>query len=282
MIPERGAVLGIDVGYSDAGRTTGLCALTWDEDALTWQAAVTGTGDDVRTEVLRQLLEKVDHVMAVAIDGPLRPGLVCVRQYRCAESLLARGMFQRRGKPGASHFGVGWDLHCAATAIAKLVRSVVAVRPGPHHESMVEAFPNAFLGVLHADDGFPLSVEARRRWTDVLYARAPVRQALEHLLRDVAGGRAITADWNFAGSSQGALHEKRSALVCALTALCVAANRAVAVGATADGFIYLPPRSAWSGWAEAALRDNVEAVRADHARGWSPLVYSDGRCWLPA
>ena len=57
MIPARGAVLGLDVGFSAAGRTTGLCALTWDEDALTWQAAVTGTGDDVRTAALRQLLK---------------------------------------------------------------------------------------------------------------------------------------------------------------------------------------------------------------------------------
>ena len=35
-----------------------------------WQAAVTGTGDNLRRAALRQLLEKVDHVMAVAIDGP--------------------------------------------------------------------------------------------------------------------------------------------------------------------------------------------------------------------
>ena len=278
MIPARGTVLGIDVGYSETGRTTGLCAVTWDEDALTWQAAVTGTADDVRTAALQQLLEKVHHVKVVAIDGPLRPGLDCVRQYRCADSLLARGMFQRRGKPGASHVGVGWDLHCAATDVAKLVMRVVRVR----HRAVVEAFPNAFLAVLHDDAGFPRSVEAQRRWTDVLYARASVRAALERLLKDVAGHRTIVGDWDFAGSSRAALHEERSALVCALTALCVAARRSVSVGATADGFIHLPPRTAWSRWAEEALRDNVEAVRCDRTRAWSPLVYSDGRRWLPA
>jgi hypothetical protein len=288
MIPERGAVLGIDVGYSQTGHTTGLCALTWDEDALTWQAAVTATAGDVRAAALRQLTEKVDHVVAVAIDGPIRPGLECVRQYRCAESLLARGTFQRRGKPGACHHGVGWDLHCAATSVAKLVLDVVDVRPGAHHDGVLEAFPNAFLAVLHDEAGFPRSVDAQRRWTDVLYQRPSVRIALERLLATVAPGRAIVGDWDLSGGSRAELHETRSALVCALTALCVAAERFVAVGATADGFIHLPPRSAWgraagggARWAEEALRDNVEAVRSDRTRAWTPLVYSDGRRWLP-
>jgi hypothetical protein len=285
LIPERGCVLGIDVGYSKTGRTTGLCALTWDDDALTWQAAVTGTADDVRTVALRQLLEKLDHVTVVAIDGPIRPGLTCVRQYRCADSLLARGMFHRRGKPGASHFGVGWDLHCAATDVAKLVVRVAGVR----HDAIVEAFPNGFLAVLHDDAGFPRSEDVQRRWTDVLYARPGVRTALERLLADVAPGRTTTGDWDFAGSSQSDLHEARAALVCALTALCVAANRCVSVGAPADGFIHLPPRTAWgrgagdgAPWAEVALRKNVEAVCSDSVRGWSPAVHSDGSRWLPA
>jgi hypothetical protein len=285
MISDRGAVLGIDVGFSATGRTTGLCLLTWDEDALTWQTAVTGTADELRMAALRQLLEKVDHVNAVAIDGPIRPGLACVREYRCSESLLARGVFQRRGKPGASHFGFGWDLHCAATAMAKLVVRVAGVPPA----TVVEAFPNGFLAVLHDDHGFPRSEDVQRRWTDVLYARCSVRTALERLLSDVAPRRTITGDWEFRGSSQPDLHETRSALVCALTALCVAADRCVSVGAAADGFIHLPPRTAWgkgSGggarWAEGALTKNVEAVCCDRARGWSPIVYSDGSPWLPA
>ncbi len=285
MIPERGAVLGIDVGFSGTGRTTGLCLLTWDEDLLTWQTAVTGTADEVRTAALRPLLEKVDRVNVVAIDGPIRPDLVCVPAYRCSESLLSRGIFQRRGKPGASHFGFGWDLHCAATAMAKLVARVAGVPA----DAFVEAFPNGFLAVLHDDDGFPRSEEVRRRWTDVLYARSSVRTALGRMLADVAPGRTITGDWEFAGSSRSDVHEKRSALVCALTALCVAANRCVSVGAAADGLIHLPPRTAWgrgagggAPWAEVALRMSVQAVGADRARGWSPAVHSDGFPWMPA
>lgn len=285
MIADSGAVLGIDVGFSATGRTTGLCLVTWDDDALTWQTAVTGTADELRAAALRQLMEKVEHVDAVAIDGPIRPGLVCVPEYRCSESLLARGVFQRRGKPGASHFGFGWHLHCAATAMAKLVLRTVAVRP----DTMVEAFPNGFLAVLHDDEGFPRSGDVRRRWTDVLYARPLVQTALQRILADVAPGRMVTGDWTFGGSSQSALHETRSALVCALTALCVAADRCVSVGAAADGFIHLPPRAAWgrgarggAPWAEAALMKNLEAVCSDRVRGWSPVVYSDGCRWLPS
>ncbi|MEX2146999.1 MAG: hypothetical protein WED01_08310 [Candidatus Rokuibacteriota bacterium] len=285
MIAARGCVLGIDVGYSADDRTTGLCALAWDDDVLTWQTAVTGTASGLRTAALRQLLEKVDHVDGVAIDGPLRPGLVCVPEYRCAESLLARGVFQRRGKPGASHYGFGWDLHRAATAMAKLVVRITGVR----RDAVVEAFPNGFLAVLHDEAGFPRSADVQRRWTDVLYARPCVRTALERLLADVAPGRTMTGDWDFAGSPQSDLHDVRAALVCALTALCVAAHRCVAVGAPTDGFIHLPPRSAWgrgagdgAPWAEVALRKNVDAVCSDRVRGWSPAVHSDGSRWLPA
>ncbi len=281
MIAARGTVLGIDVGFSETGRTTGLCLLTWSDHELTWQTAVTGTADGIRAEALRQLLQRAERLEAVAIDGPIRPGLVCVPQYRCSESLLSRGIFQRRGKPGASHFGSGWKLHCAATAMAELVVRVAGVRS----DVFVEAFPNGFLAVLHDDDGFPRAADVRRRWTDVLYPRPSVRKALALVVADAAPGRAVTGDWDFAGSSRSDVHEKRSALVCALTALCVAAGRSVLVGAAADGFIHLPPRTTWGrgagggvAWAEAALRKNVEAARSS----WRPLVYSDGRPWLPA
>lgn len=56
-------------------------------------------------------------------------------------------------------------------------------------------------------------------------------------------------------------HEPIAALTCAVTALAAAAGRCVAVGASADGFVVLPPRSTWGWsydheelWAERELR----------------------------
>jgi hypothetical protein len=51
-------------------------------------------------------------------------------------------------------------------------------------------------------------------------------------------------------------HDDRAALVCALTALSVAAGDFTAVG-DADGWIVLPPRRFLRSWARAALDANA-------------------------
>jgi len=55
-------------------------------------------------------------------------------------------------------------------------------------------------------------------------------------------------------------HDDRAALVCALTALCVAARDYTAVG-DEDGWIILPPSSFVQGWAMHALRANAAGER---------------------
>ena len=63
-------------------------------------------------------------------------------------------------------------------------------------------------------------------------------------------------------------HDERTAFVCALTALCVAANDYSAVG-DHDGWIILPPYALLQPWAKDDLEANArdEALRAPAAAG---------------
>jgi hypothetical protein len=69
-------VLGIDVGYSPTRKTTSFCALQWDDQAIHWRCYNTTSDDGKRLNALHKLLPaEPRRVLAVAIDGPLRPNL---------------------------------------------------------------------------------------------------------------------------------------------------------------------------------------------------------------
>ena len=53
--------LGIDVGYSESRRTTGLCLITIDQTSLQWRCCNTGTEESERWEDLRSLVPKIHH-----------------------------------------------------------------------------------------------------------------------------------------------------------------------------------------------------------------------------
>ena len=125
---------------------------------------------------------------------------------------------------------------------------------------IVEAYPNAFLAVLTPEDKMPDDLHrdaSDRSWTIAIH-----NGYLQNVLH------ALTPEWKL---KQGLVniidHDHRAAFVCALTALCVAMNRYVAVGDPADGDIALPPLEAWGvgkaskPWAETALRENLTTVR---------------------
>jgi hypothetical protein len=283
VIAAAGSVVGIDVGYSARRRTTGLAVLSWDGGAVTWACATASSRARDRAETLRALTRDVRApVRAVAVDGPLMPGLVYRPTYRCPEALLTHGRFGSRGKPGACNAGGGPRLHREATALARLALAHLDVAAAGdacaiHERAVVEAFPNLFLGVLCDERDYPRPARARQ-WTDALFPAVGPR--LRSLLAWLLPGREVRGSWAVRG------HDAIAGFVCALAALCVAAAHFVAVGSAGDGFIVLPPARWWgratSGpapWAERELRSNVAGLRS---RGVPGMVYRDGEPWLTA
>jgi hypothetical protein len=266
ILPSSGAVLGIDVGYSPTKPTTGLCALSWTATEVSWRCANATLSPTDRLRAVAEVLPDHAPVLAVAIDGPLRPGLaVDTQRYRAAECLLSRGLFQRRGKPGQTHAGSGPLLHSHATALAWFALGHCTVGRAAwisriHETALAEAFPNLFLGFLCNENDYPTRPKIGRRWTDALYPL--VADRLTGLLWALLPARALVGTWPLQG------HEPIAAFTCALTALCAAAQHYVAVGSHEDGFIVLPPLGFWgrdsqgtARWPERELRRNYERIR---------------------
>ena len=279
---EHSAVLGIDVGWSARKPTTGLCLIEWTNREINLRCSEARVNENDRQKKLERLIQG-RRLLAVGIDGPLIPKLETVNQYRAAEALLSRGKFQRRGKPGPTNGGSGPKLHEQATRLAKLVINTQNVGPATyryriHKKAVVEAFPNAFLAVLHPDEDFPGKPMVNRRWTDTLFPL--VKKELGQLLETLLPQHKPSFGLN---DIRG--HEEIASFVCALTALCVVAARCVAVGDQRLGYIVLPPLELWGAsmassgkWARDALRGNWSGVRCqfDDIR-----LYKDDNPWTP-
>jgi len=266
-------VLGIDVGYSERRATTGLCVLAWGPRDVTWTVARARRDEaDRRTALQRLLGGDRSPVLAVGVDGPLRPALVYDTSYRCGDALLARGRFAKRGKPGQTSSGGGRRLHAEACRLVALMLEEATVATACHacaisDRAIGEAFPNLFLGVLCDDRDYPDRPRKARQWTDELYElqgpTTSMRRRLTTLLRALTGKRKIDGEWDIAD------HDERAALVCALTAVCLAAGRFVAAGSPKDGWIILPPLDHWGRdargerWAWRELQNNLVSVAAD-------------------
>lgn len=275
---DAGAVLGIDVGWSLKKPTTGLCLIKWSNQGIDVCCCQTGTNKDDRLKKLDQLTGG-RKLLCVAIDGPLIPKLGITTEYRAAEALLSRGKFQKRGKPAPTNGKLGQILHKQATELAKLAINTqdIASATYPyriHEKAVVEAFPNAFLAVLHPDKEFPSKPKAHRRWTDMLFPR------LKYEIAQLLGALLPQHNFNL-DHIQG--HEVIASFLCALTALCVVFNQCVAVGDRSLGYIVLPPLEFWgasttgsSQWAGDALGDNWTSVRA---RFRDTELYKDNRPW---
>jgi len=175
------ALLGIDVGFSKDRRTTGIA---WSVD---------GKVEAIKTyshwERRRQQLPAIASFAIIAVDGPLLPDGAEPRLERHCERVFIRGAFQRRCKPGLSHFGAGLNLRTAAHETAEQFKHLVAASAlpagNPHVISglpIVEAFPNAFIGVMLTDDTFSLGKAAKRKKFDWLYDHAIREHVFETLL----------------------------------------------------------------------------------------------------
>jgi hypothetical protein len=238
------ALLGIDVGYSLRRPTTGIAWIAGEE----LQIAKTHTERIYR----ERYLPKNVSFAVIAIDGPLLPRSSHICSKRKCEIWLSQGTFQRRCKPGFSHFGQGLTFRKAATETAVQVghlgskfHYVPAKRQVMAGLNIVEAFPNAFIGVLLDEKCFSVQRMPRRRKFDYLYERACEEGIFDKILLHLSWPS--TSLISALRSERD--HEKRAALVCLITAGCVAAGAAEAVGDIEGGYIWLPEKSLWASWA---------------------------------
>jgi predicted nuclease with RNAse H fold len=240
------SLLGIDVGFSERRKTTGIASYTFGRPA---RLHCVGSLPQDRAEVFldRRLYD------AIAIDGPIVPTATNPEQViRSCERLLSRGPFGRRCKPGFSHFGAGLKLRKAATTIASEM-------PGHRRHTdvpVVEAFPNAFLGVLLDDNTYGAFQKIPRgRKSDIFFAQAFHDRSFDRIFECLGWDDVILRKQirTVADAITRISHEHRAALVCVLTAACALSGQAQYIGDEVGGSICLPPLCLWAGWARAAI-----------------------------
>ncbi|MDR6955519.1 hypothetical protein J2X65_004899 [Ancylobacter sp. 3268] len=239
LMQPCGSVIGVDVGCSPTRRSSAICRLDWSGDTISWEIARFRAAEPEREGIIAQIAGG-HRVVAAAFDGPLRRGFDIIGRYRTAERMLTRRLQPLIGKPGQSSAPVGKLLNLHANECVRHVLHHADVEAARHGvpidpRAVVEAFPSAFLGMM-VDD--PVRLAARRGdRSDTFFHHLAIGGGLRGLVEYLLPGRRLVMDP--AGLVN---HDDRAALVCALTALCVAADDFVAVGDADDGWIILPPR----------------------------------------
>jgi hypothetical protein len=177
-----------------------------------------------------------------------------IGRYRTADRMLTRRLGGKIGKPGQTNAPVGRQLNAAANACVQVALRHCRIAAAAHPvkidtTAVVEAFPTAFLGVMLRD---PASVIASRGdRSDVFFRSLTADGTLERLMAHLLPGRVPAASLDDVTN-----HDDRAALVCALTALCVASGEFTAAG-DADGWMILPPYVFTQGWARVDLEVNA-------------------------
>jgi hypothetical protein len=140
---------------------------------------------------------------------------------------------------------------------------VTSIFPHARKGTVVEAFPNAFLGVCLDDDVYTEMPRLRRgqkfAWLYEQWKRLRLVESLPGL---------TLKERKFFGDKchQTNHHEHQAAIVCILTGLLVARNQFVAVGDAQGGWFFLPPWSCWKEWAQDAVCANLRRLNADGAQ----------------
>lgn len=241
-------IVGVDVGFARDRRTSGVAHLGI--AGLTLGCATADWADRKR------VLGSVGGADVTAIDAPVVPDLE--HGHRTVERLLSGGLFQRRCKPGASHVpGTGLELRRAGRETATQFASVTSERPLPREvprvwsgTNLVEAFPNAFLGVCVPDDKYRNMPKLRRgKKFDWLYDQWCGAGLFSKLAEFIGLEGRLVAD----ACQSNRHHEERAALVCLLTAASVASGKYAAAGDKLGGYIFLPPMTFWAAWAQEEL-----------------------------
>jgi hypothetical protein len=242
------ALLGVDVGFSETRKTTGLA---WFSETGV-QATVTGS---LWSERKRDLPTGITFRL-VPLDAPIVP-ISNADARRGCEYIFYGGAFARRCRPGLSHHGRGLRLRLAGTQAANEFAKILPAGPVPYGPSViagipiVEAFPNTFMGVMLPEGRFlSWSKSLGSAKSDWLYEQLVelgiMRKLLERLmLRERSIAEVFERTTN---------HDERAALICLLTALFAAKSDAVIVGDDQGGWFWLPPIEVWAGWARDAFR----------------------------
>jgi len=241
-------IVGVDAGLTLTKPTSGICR--------------TGTsgfsvGHTYLDKLSRtQALSPTVHIDCLGIDAPVLPKNLLHYDRRLVESLFMRGDFQTRCKPGASHVpgngqalrrsGCDTAVQFATETQTKDSSSYPRVQTG---QSIVEAFPNAFLGVMLDQRVIDEVLIDRGEKTDRFFSLCNARGAFKALEQHL--------DWKdaafWAAFETTTHHDDLAALVCAATAICAHSGKYVAAGDVLGGYFFLPPWPLWKPWARAAL-----------------------------
>jgi len=247
--------MGIDVGFSTTRATTAIALLDGDEVRLvrtgtTWESREAQIARDFRPSV-------------IALDGPLLPRGAEEHVRRLCELVFIHAPFHKRCKPGLSHWGLGLQLRRAsAEACAQFSRiltlsSLEECKTVCRGGSIVEAFPNAFLGVLVPEVELLSTPKLKRgRRFDWLYEQVATTGKLESILSknlEMPDGL-----WLRLRTEKD--HELRAALICLLTAALAAQGTAAMIGESTGGWFWLPPWSLWQPWAKKGLESVIARI----------------------
>jgi hypothetical protein len=254
-------IAGLDIGFSTTKPTAGIGL--WVDNHLKQLTNCHGIEACAR-------IVAAGYYDIVAIDGPVIPEGQHIRQKRNIERVFCRGSFQRRCKPGFSHVsGTGVRLREeAGTAADRLSNStngsrVASTFPRVRQGAVIEAFPNAFLGVCLDDDVYASMPKLRRghkfAWLYEQWKRLRLVENLPGLTLE----ERQCFDHTFQQTNH---HEHQAAIVCILTGLLVARNEFVAVGDAQGGWFFLPPWSCWKEWARKAVCTNIRQLNEDGAK----------------
>lgn len=267
MIARDSSVIGVDVGCSSKRRSSAICRLDWSSSAVSWETERFRAVEPEREHAISHVAAGRP-IVAAAIDGPIRRGFDAIDRYRTAERMLTRRLGRVIGKPGQSSSPVGKQLNCHANECVRHLLAHADVRDAQHgvpidRKAIVEAFPSSFLGMML--DG-PEHLAARRSdRSDTFFRHLATSGGLLALIEHVLPGRRISTDLDKVIN-----HDDRAALVCALSALCVANGDFVAVGDD-DGWIILPPRqfiqsAQWSLLSANAQNERVGVLHIETPR----------------
>ena len=256
-------LIGLDVGFS-ASPTSGVARLGADGDLRL--ASATSTWES------RRVVIGTERADIAAIDAPYTTAEPA--QTRSCERVFNLGKFQRRCKPGFSHVsGTGRKLRDAGRETARQLRRIVPRKavsvqfPKVEDSNIVEAFPNAYLGVCVPDEVYDQMPSLQRgQKFDWLFDCWVERGLFRRVIEKIGLEQLADLETSF---NRNRRHDERAALVCVLTAAGVFTGHYAAVGNEAGGYFFLPPWHSWAAWA----REELDRQRA---REPSLEVWIDG------